>query len=907
MPTDYLAHTGVLHRSGRYKWGSGKKPEQSGASVRGVDKVLKNEGLGLVERAKAQGMKTTQLRKQISLERDAEKLAKASQALYLKDKGLSPTAIAEVMGLPNESSARSLLRPALLERAQTTEKICQVLRDEVAQSRYVDVGAMVDMQLGITRTKLDTSIYKLQKEGYVLRYHKVVQAGTGKPTSLRALCAPGVTPKEFRENFEKMRMVGKKYSLDGGLSWETIKTPTNVSLKRILVKYKDDGGGDKDGVIEVRRGVEDLSLGKLNYMQVRVAVEGTHYMKGMAIHGDNMPPGIDIIYNTSKKAGTPILGDKDNSVMKPMKSDPDNPFGSTIRQMTYKGKDGKEHLSALNTVGSEESPNEEGRWANWQKSLSSQVLSKQRTPLAKQQLKAKAIAKEKEYNEIMALTNPTVKKFLLAKFADSCDSESVHLKAAALPRQGSHVLLPVLSLKENEVYAPGYRPGEPVVLIRHPHGGTFEIPELIVNNNNAEAKRIYKNSEDFVGINPKVAARLSGADFDGDAVIVIPNHNGQIKTRAALPDLQGFDPKEHYKLPPEAPDMKNQRMQTLMGEASNLITDMTIQGAGWDKIARAVKYSMVVIDAKKHRLNHSKAAKDFGIADLKTEYQGGPKNGAATLVSRAKSQYRAPYREVSRNDPLHPEIKRGINSITGEKAYTVVGGSYIKKGIPGEDGKRGTKDKVVFRTTKISKMENVTDALELSSGTEMEKVYGDHANTMKSLANKARKSYLETPLLNYSPSAAKTYDAEVKSLKAELNKALIKKPNERNAQILCGKIVENKKAQNPSMEPEEIKKIRGQALKEARYRLDANKDKVTIDAKRWEAIQAGAISDHKLMQILQNGDVDAIKELAMPRTIVSLSKGQQSRARSMLNNGATKAEIAEALGISTTTLKKFLE
>ena len=38
----------------------------------------------------------------------------------------------------------------------------------------------------------------------------------------------------------------------------------------------------------------------------------------------------------------------------------------------------------------------------------------------------------------------------------------------------------------NEIYAPNYRDGENVVLIRYPHGGIFEIPELIVNNKFAE-------------------------------------------------------------------------------------------------------------------------------------------------------------------------------------------------------------------------------------------------------------------------------------------------------------------------------------------------------------------------------------------------------------------------------------
>ncbi len=55
-----------------------------------------------------------------------------------------------------------------------------------------------------------------------------------------------------------------------------------------------------------------------------------------------------------------------------------------------------------------------------------------------------------------------------------------------------------------------------------------------------------KNAPDAIGINPKVAQKLSGADFDGDAVIVIPNHNGLVKTSASLEGLKNFDPITAY-------------------------------------------------------------------------------------------------------------------------------------------------------------------------------------------------------------------------------------------------------------------------------------------------------------------------------------------------------------------------
>ena len=88
--------------------------------------------------------------------------------------------------------------------------------------------------------------------------------------------------------------------------------------------------------------------------------------------------------------------------------------------------------------------------------------------------------------------------------------------------------LPLERMKETEVYAPNFKNGEHVCLVRYPHSGPTEIPDLIVNNKNKEAISIFgKTPKDCVVINPKVAAQLSGADFDGDSVVVIPNKGGK--------------------------------------------------------------------------------------------------------------------------------------------------------------------------------------------------------------------------------------------------------------------------------------------------------------------------------------------------------------------------------------------
>ena len=214
-----------------------------------------------------------------------------------------------------------------------------------------------------------------------------------------------------------------------GVKAVRFEKPVSISSKRVKVRYAEEGGNEMDGVIQLRRGVDDISLGKSSYAQVRVLVDGTHYLKGMAVYSDDLPKGTDLVFNTNKSKGTPMMGPKDHTVLKPIKSDPENPFGASFKmRATPKGKQ-----SALNIV------NEESSWSDWSSTLSSQMLSKQRYSLVKQQLTKTSKAKEQEYAEIMKVTNPTLRKKLLAKFADSADSDVVSLKAAALPRQGTYL------------------------------------------------------------------------------------------------------------------------------------------------------------------------------------------------------------------------------------------------------------------------------------------------------------------------------------------------------------------------------------------------------------------------------------------------------------------------------------
>jgi predicted transcriptional regulator len=884
---EILMHYGMPRRSGRYPWGSGKNPYQRSGDFLSRVNELKKSGMSEKEIAEYMGLTTTQLRTQVGLAKDERRSLEVATAKSLREKGYSLNQIAEKMGYKNDSSIRSLLNEDAEARMNQARKTAEFLKKQVDEKGMIDVGAGVERELGISKEKMKQALYILEMEGYKVYGGGVPQAtNPGKQTNIQVLCPPGTKHKEIY-NFDKINSVRDYVSHDGGETFDTFVYPKSMDSSRLKIRYAEEGGKEKDGVIEIRRGVEDLSLGNSHYAQVRILVDGNKYLKGMAIYSDDMPDGVDVVFNTDKSKNVPKM-----DVLKNITNDPDNPFGSLIKaggQSYYIDKDGKRQLSLINKRA------EEGDWGDWKDSLPSQFLSKQSITLIKKQLNLAAADKQAEFDEICSLTNPTVKKALLKSFADDCDAAAVHLQAAALPRQKYHVILPINSLKDNEVYAPNYKNGEQVALVRFPHGGTFEIPILTVNNKHAEARRILGNTPiDAVGINSKVAARLSGADFDGDTVMVIPT-GGKVKIISTPPlkGLEGFDPKMEY---PERPGMKYMKnTQTEMGKISNLITDMTLKGATQDEIARAVRHSMVVIDAEKHKLDYKKSEIDNGIASLKKKYQGTYDNtgryheGAATLISRAKSEVSVLKRKGS---PI-------IDKETGKQTYKEVYEEYT-------DPKTG---KTRVRTQKSTRMAETDDAFTLVSdaNTPAERAYAEYANKMKALANQARKEMVNTGKIAYSSSAKKTYQEEVDSLLAKLNVALKNAPRERQAQVMANAAVNAKKQANPDMTPGEIKKISQQELTRARAAVGAKREIIKITDREWEAIQAGAISENKLTQILNHVDIDDLRQRATPRTTTSLSTAKINKISSMNASGYSTADIAKALGVSPATVSKYLK
>lgn len=899
-----LEHYGTKRHSGRYPWGSGKTPYQHSGDFLSRVNELKKNGLsekniletinnGMPDEYK---MGLTEFRIALQKAGHDRKALEYDQIRALKDDGLGWKAIGDKLGM-SESSVRSKYNNGLGEKASQAEKIAETLRKEVDKKGMIDISEGANQVLGVSESKLDEAAYILEAEYGYKRYGVGIRQPTNvrQQTNITVLAKPEYDQKYAYQHQDQIDSLGDYHSDDGGDTFTKLQRPASLDSSRVAIRYGDEGGLDKDGVMEIRRGVPDLDLGKSHYAQVRILVDGDHYLKGMAVYSDDLPDGVDIMFNTNKPSGTPKM-----KVLKEAKADPDNPFGAAIKangQSTYIGADGKEHLSPINKL------KEEGDWDTMSRNVSSQFLSKQPKKLIENQLKLTVADYQAQYDEIMQYDNPTVKKKLLNDFADTCEGTSMTLKASAFPGQSTKVILPINKIKETEAYCPTYENGTQLALIRYPHAGTFEIPIVTVNNKNLHGKRNLGQIQDAIGINAKVAERLSGADFDGDTVMAIPmSDKVKIKSTHPLDDLKDFDPKTAYAVPEGNPNhvrlMKKEEKQKEMGIISNLITDMTLRGADEKELARAVKHSMVVIDAEKHKLDYKRSERENGIQELKQKWQirvdeeGNEKyGGASTLLSRRKQTVRVPERRGSVR----------VDKETGEYIYKESGRTFT-------DPKTG-KERLAEDT--VSLISETKDARTLSSGTIQENLYADFSNKLKAMANQARKEAVNMKGIQRDPQAAKTYATEVASLKEKYNNMIANKPKERKAMLIANANIKAKiqeQGLNPAIDKKEIKKISSVEMQRARDSVGASgrKSKVTFTDKEWEAVQAGAISDNMLTKFLNSSDSDEIVKRAMPKTTSVMSSAKTSKAKAMLRSGYTYKEIAQACGVAESTVYSAL-
>lgn len=922
---DFLEHSGTPQEydydpngSGRYRQGSGGNPYQHASDFKTRYNKLHSEGLSDEEIRKVMDMKSEEFRARKALEKAYKQASEYWQVHNILEKhpGTANTTIAKMVGI-SEGQVRQIKKKQEAIKQDSILATMDTIRKVVDKKGIVDVSKGTETSAGlnnISSDKLKKAVTNLSYEGYNVCNIEVRQVQDyKKSTTTTVIAKPKYDKSYINAHKEKIQPFEDYMTIDNGDTWYQMKYPTSVDRKRIKVRYAEEGGAAKDGTIEIRRGVPDLDLAGKQYAQVRIAVDDKMYMKGMAFLSDEVPKGYDIIYNSNKKKGS-----SDDDVFKEFKTlkdgsvDKDNPFGTllyqdkSIAQRNYiDPKTGEEKLSPVNIV------KPEGEWSTYKKNLPSQFLAKQNTQLIKSQINLAMEDKLNQYEDIQKIKNPAIRQKLLEDFGDGCDKSAYELRGAALPRQATKVILPVLSLKNNEIYAPQYDQGEEVCLIRYPTGGLFEIPRLKVNNHNEEGKKVVTpSSPDAVGLNPVVATQLSGADFDGDTVVVLPTKNHKIINKAPYQELLDFDTKS-WKAPVVGKDKNGKdiygcKLMTTddernkqMGICSNLITDMTLSGgASDDELIRAVKYSMVVIDAKKHKLDYQQAREYYDIGSLHAKYQGKASGGASTIISRAKGEAHVPDYEDYRIDPKTGKRQK---MLTNKKKYN----------------KKGEKELV---TKKITKMESVENAEEIMSDrrynkekdkwekipnvtpNEKEIIYATYANNLKSLGNEARKkSILANKEIKYDKALSIEYADEIKSISGKLKEQRKYAPRERQAQRQASYIVRAKIEQNggwDSVDKDDRAKIAQQALAAQRAKYDSKRQSITLTPREWEAVEKGACKKTLIVDLMKNIDSDYLKEHVMPKSNTSIPANKLSRMRNMLKNGYTIKEVADQLNVS---------
>lgn len=927
---DILMHYGVGaldgapgRGSGRYPLGSGENPHQRAKNFLERYTKLKKEGLSEKQIAEAFGIlkpnRKGVLEGYIDGLRAEKQLADYDLTSYniatatkLRESGMSLRAIAKEMGYTSDSSIRSFLAADATAKNERCMNTANILKKSVDEQGMVEVGGGVNQYLNVSTTNFKQALYILENRfGYPVYRGRVEQATNPmNKTTYSVLCPPGTEHREIFEKKGEIHPVLPFESSDGGGEFhEKFRYPESLDSKRVMIRYADDNsagftGDDMDGVVELRRGVEDIALkdsagNDSSYSQVRILVDGTHYIKGMAVYSDDLPDGIDVRFNTNKKSGTPMMSDPDdkNQVLKPIKEGMDNPFGALIKenngQSYYMDKDGKMKMRVINKT------RDEGDWDQWSDNVPSQFLAKQPKQLQKQQLDLTKANLKAEYESIMKISNPTLRREMLITFAQTCDANAENLQAAPLRGQKYKVLLPAPWIKEGEIYAPSLRDGTKVALIRYPHEGIYQIPVLTVNNSNPKMKKmIPPGSLDAVGIRKKAADQLSGADYDGDSVQVIPlSSRVKIAHREPLPGLKDYDPKMAY---PEREGMrvlkKGQATQTQMGMISNLIMDMTLKGAAPEEMERAVRHSMCVIDAAKHKLDYKRSERENRIPELKKKYQshieedGKEHGGASTLLTRAGKEATIP----------RTQGQPRIDPDTGKLVYKTADDLYYT------DKKTG---KQVMKTQKSTQMKETDDARTLISEyrAPAEIMYADFANYQKAMANQARKEAIATKDIKYSPNAKAIYKTEYDSLVSKVSLAESNRPRERMAQLITSSRIEAIKAEHPDLKKKEISKLRQQELTRAREQVGAHRQPVDITEREFKAIQAGAINPTTLKKVIKYADQDKLVKMAMPRETKGFSNAQIVQMKAMQASGYTLAEIAKRFGKSPSSISAAIK
>ena len=324
---EYIEHIGVGaddnppgRGSGRYPKGSGKNPyqhETTGDFYTYVQQ-LEKKGLSEVEIAEGLGISTTRLRALYTIDKNNLRREKISYAKKAQAEGKSNIQIGKELGEKynsdkspiGESTVRSLLNGEAEAKMNISMKTAEELKKIVDEKGTLDVGVGVEREIGITRTKLDVALAILESQGYNIYTGRIPQAtNKGQFTTAKVLAKPEVEWKDIYD-WKEVGHLNEYTSPDNGDHIFKFQYPESMDSKRLMVRFDEDGGTAKDGLVEIRRGVKDLSLGESNYSQVRILVDDKYYIKGMAVYGndEDFPEGVDVIFNSNKPKSKGKLG-----------------------------------------------------------------------------------------------------------------------------------------------------------------------------------------------------------------------------------------------------------------------------------------------------------------------------------------------------------------------------------------------------------------------------------------------------------------------------------------------------------------------------------------------------------------------------------------------------------------------
>ena len=963
--TDYehpgaYTHTG----SGRYHHGEGENPHQHDYDPEYEFAQMKHRGASEEEILKAMGLSTTEYRKLVKELKSKDMTARHEDVVKLSEMGLGATAIAKELSKRygyeiSEGTIRGdLKRIAAGEKVRVTklEATKKILIDTLNEHTedgkpytFVDVGEGSEKYINVSQVLKDGAVSAIARENTDVFEHVIQVAqvnNSQQKTTVKFLVKvndPSLTEGKSETEVKKAaaaylhqhydEMAPITSSVIGAAegvpsSVRKVEYPVSISHERVMIGYSDDpvNGDDnlaKDGTMIIRPSAKDLTMtdcdtqtGVTHYAQVRIAVDDSHYCKGMAMYGreDQFPPGVDVIFYTNKTSNK--SWDKVLKEFKKTKDengnivvDKDNPFGADLKatgQRYYYDENGEKKMSAVNVL------REEGDWNEYRKSLSAQFLSKQNLAFARNQLNTSIDNAKTQFDEIAAVKNAQVRNKLLEDFAESCDAKAIDLSAAATTGQLTQVLLPCPSLKSTtynddgsikeygHVYAPNYPDGHKLAIIRYPHANICEIPVLIVNNSNPEGKTQIGRGLDAIGLPKSALDQLSGADTDGDTgtcidVTKLEELGLHVDTTKYFDELIGFDSKAAAPMTDVTVLNKNWNARSdgtsgktmskrdrglQMGRITNCISNMQkATGVTRDEMVRAMKYSMIVIDAYKHNLDWKGAEQEYGIKEIYDKYSSGDKKAIWT-VSKASTQggletQDFKYESYTKADGTEGQKKVYINTETGEKYWSYTGREYEKLKEDPTTGKKTGTGEMVKATQKSTGMEDAwrrgEDATALVSAynTPMEQEYAKYSNAMHDIANQARKMMVNNTETVVATAEVKAqYVNEVASLKAKLEVAQQNAPKERLAQMYAQAALKSWKANNPedAKDSDMLKKKRTYFQNQARARTGANGSgtRVKISAKEYEAINAGAVPKNTVTDVLKRCDKNTLNKQAVP-------------------------------------------